>query len=526
MRNFVRAAWGWRKNTVPNFPVEINPNWPFAKNIVGHWLLSGLPIRDTTQRNVNGSLSGVPAISVTLPGPALNFNGGPYASIPFIPPYGAANFTFSIWAIAAASGQGTYRAAFDTRQSSPTYTGFVFYATPANGWECWDANGNNLRNGTDAPVVAGQLVNLVLVNTYNGSSYTNTFYVNGVETLHDIYTDMVTANLSAFGARSPGGGAAGQLPFVGTLSNATWLNVPLSGGAVAELLYQESFAMLRPKALKGFFFATPASGALTVLPGAGTIELAGQAPSVAIGDVLSPGAATIELVGEAPTADVGVTVSPGAGTIALAGEAPTADIGVAVSPGAGTIELAGGAPTLDLGVVVAPGAGTISLAGEAPTVTTGGSSITVAPGAGTISLAGGAPTAEVGITVAPGSGTVEIAGGAATAEVGVSVEPGAGTVEIAGEIPTLDIGLTEAPGAGTIALAGEAPGVAWGTVLAPGAGTISLAGVKPIVVVGGLIIPATAPGDFVRFSAPVDLVTFAVPVDVAHFAAPIDLVGE
>ena len=53
-----------------------------------------------------------------------------------------------------------------------------------------------------------------------------------------------------------------------------------------------------------------------ILPGAGVVSLAGAAPTVAYGTVLTPGAGTVSLAGAAPTVSTGTvntTVAPGAG---------------------------------------------------------------------------------------------------------------------------------------------------------------------------------------------------------------------
>ena len=242
----------WRKNTVPNFPVEVDWQNGFAGNLVGYWLLDGLPIADLSAQNGVAALTGSPVSALAGGGPALAFNNGPYATISYTSAFNTSNFTFSILATATA-GQGANRSAFDCRTTSP-YSGFVFYATSGNVWQCWNGNGNNFTFTTTFPVVLGETVALTVVGTTGAHAY---FYVNGElsGTLSSGSSITPTVNL-IIGARS--GPNLGQLPFQGILSNAFWLNRALDAADV-QMLAAEPFAMLRPKR-EVWYYSAPSGG--------------------------------------------------------------------------------------------------------------------------------------------------------------------------------------------------------------------------------------------------------------------------
>jgi hypothetical protein len=201
-------------------------------------------------------------------------------------------------------------------------------------------------------------------------------------------------------------------------------------------------AVLRPRRPR--IASAAAGGDVTVLPGRGTIEVAGLAPGVAANVTASPGAGSLSVAGLAPSVAAATTASPGAGTITVAGFAPDVAAGVTASPGAGAITVAGFAPSIAAGITAAPGAGAISVAGLAPVVSIG-ASVIAAPGAGAIVLDGFAPAVAVLVAVSPGAGSIAVAGFAPDVAAGVTVSPGAGTLAVGGLVPVVALTASEIP---------------------------------------------------------------------------------
>ena len=79
-------------------------------------------------------------------------------------------------------GAGSYRSPVTSRQTSATVlAGYIFYAGAGNTWEFWTGNGtgwNALTTAaTNGAVVIGAWTHLV--GTYNATSLTMSFYING-----------------------------------------------------------------------------------------------------------------------------------------------------------------------------------------------------------------------------------------------------------------------------------------------------------------------------------------------------------
>jgi hypothetical protein len=170
------------------------------------------------------------------------------------------------------------------------------------------------------------------------------------------------------------------------------------------------------------------SGAVTVTPGLGALDLTGFAPTAQTPVTVTPGVGALDLTGFAPTVQTPTQVTPGTGALDLTGFAPTVQTPVTVTPGVGTLDLTGFAPTVQTPVTVTPGVGALDLTGFAPTVQT---PTTVTPGVGALELTGFAPTVSVGggaATVTPGVGEVILEGFAPTISVGGGPPPVVGSV--------------------------------------------------------------------------------------------------
>lgn len=145
--------------------------------------------------------------------------------------------------------------------------------------------------------------------------------------------------------------------------------------------------------------AAGGGGGTSVTPGAGTLTIAGYAPTIArtAGQNIQPGAGSLILTGYVPviTRSTGQTVSPAAGVITITGHVPAVarTVNHSVAPGSGSIAITGPIPTVTrtTGRIVQPGAGALTLTGYAPTVARTAAQ-SVHPGAGALALTGYAPT--------------------------------------------------------------------------------------------------------------------------------------
>lgn len=203
--------------------------------------------------------------------------------------------------------------------------------------------------------------------------------------------------------------------------------------------------------------------------GAGSLTFTGAAPSL-IEDgpgVVSPGAGRLCFVGhserwgvglvfggEAPTVSVAVgsvTEQPGAGSLTLAGQAPT--IGTSVSPSLGSLTINGLAPSLFTEFNATPLVGSLVLTGAAPTaiVPTG-----IVPGVAALVLASDAPsiTAGANVIAEPSTGSLTFSSAAPVADEDHIVIAVAGALTLASAAPVAD---TEIVPAGALNLLGYAP---------------------------------------------------------------------
>ena len=237
-----------------------------------------------------------------------------------------------------------------------------------------------------------------------------------------------------------------------------------------------------------------AAAGTTITPGAGTVTLAGAAPSATrtANQWSTPAAGAVSLTGYAPSVQNGASysITPPAGAVVLAGAAPSvsASNATTITPGAGSLTITGAAPVLTL-TLPAPAAGAIVLQGYAPTVQNG-ASYSVTPGAGSVVLSGAAPgvSATAYQWVTPGAGSVVLTGAAPSVQNGQSytVTPPAGSVAITGAAPTVARTAHQwiTPGSGAVVLTGAAPSASqagsWN--LTPGAGAIQITGYAPTVI--------------------------------------------
>ncbi len=120
----------------------------------------------------------------------------------------------------------------------------------------------------------------------------------------------------------------------------------------------------------GPFINETVSAAKTVTPSAGSLTIAGQAPSVTRQESVSPGAGALAITGYAPTISIvsDKAVAPDAGALTITGLAPTVTTQEVVTAGAGSLAIAGLAPVVTSQENVTAGVGDLAIAGQAPSI--------------------------------------------------------------------------------------------------------------------------------------------------------------
>lgn len=235
----------------------------------------------------------------------------------------------------------------------------------------------------------------------------------------------------------------------------------LSSGA-AGLWGDASTGLIAADSLTAGDFASPGT---TVTPGAGTLTLAGQAPTVA--------------------RTTNATITPAAAALALLGQEPQLLKHIVTAGDVDSHSYVGGDGLV--GGLEPPqntqpqtGDGALLLAGQAPTVTaTTGSNVTATPAAGALVLAGLAPTVLASLSASPSAGALVLAGQAPSLLQNLIAQPAAGSLVLAGQAPAVLQDSVRAPAAGALVLAGQAPVLLQDSIRAPGAGALVLAGQAP-----------------------------------------------
>ena len=147
----------------------------------------------------------------------------------------------------------------------------------------------------------------------------------------------------------------------------------------------------------------------TVSPGAGIINLTGQAPSIVLDLILSPAAESIVLTGYAPSVPINVTVTPDAESITVTGQTPTVTLGANVAPDAGSITVTGQQPVVIVDQVVQPASESITVTGQVPVVVSG-ADVVVQPGAGSVTVTGQAPALAIDQIIQPAAESITLTG--------------------------------------------------------------------------------------------------------------------
>ncbi len=159
--------------------------------------------------------------------------------VPFDAALNPASFTVECWA-KAQGGAGSYRSPVTSRESAGgVAAGYMFYANSGNTWAFWTGNGsgwNTLTTTvTNGPVVLGAWTHLV--GTYDASSLTMSFYINGALVLQQ--TNVTVVPVGTAGSPRPlrvGAGAtegAGNYWFNGSVDEVAVYPSVLTAAQVA-----------------------------------------------------------------------------------------------------------------------------------------------------------------------------------------------------------------------------------------------------------------------------------------------------
>jgi hypothetical protein len=210
-------------------------------------------------------------------------------------------------------------------------------------------------------------------------------------------------------------------------------------------------------------------------PAAGTLTLAGLAPSLALAFGIAAGA--LGFTGYEPSVNVGPRIEIPAGTLTLKGPArPSSSF--TLSPDPASLTFTGYAPTALATTTLAPDVGTLVLTGQAPSL-----ALTNPVDAGALAFTGYAPSLAVGVTIEIGTGSLVFKGPARPTTVNTTLEPGVGSLAFTGYAPSL--ALTLPIDVGALTLTGYAPTVSVssaGDVAIPiAAGALTLSGVQPSI---------------------------------------------
>lgn len=230
--------------------------------------------------------------------------------------------------------------------------------------------------------------------------------------------------------------------------------------------------------------AAAASGS-SVLPGAGSIQVIGLAPSLTSERLIAPAAGLVTFTGLVPGQSRETTVRPEVGSIRFPfdGLAPRLDY----DPHPFALRMVGLSPTLQLSfasnATTLPDVGALQTLGLVPVLYTERG---IQPGVGLIAFGGLSPNALDENAIGPSTGIITLAGLAPTLYAEALVQPGVGLITLDGLVPTVidsSAGSAILPDVGQLTLFGQAPDL---QLTAPVAQHVALViqGLAPTLVAG------------------------------------------
>lgn len=222
----------------------------------------------------------------------------------------------------------------------------------------------------------------------------------------------------------------------------------------------------------------------TVQPNSGDLLYAGQIPNIVAEFTVRPDTGQIVYAGQDPTIRTFNTVQPTQGELLYAGFAPTIETFRTVSPASGQVLYAGQEPTIRSEYLVLPDSGTLTYEGQQPVIAVVGA-ITVQPGSGALTYLGQDPTLRTEYRLGPDTGTVVYAGQIPTilTEQIATVQPTQGQVLYSGQAPTLRTEIRLGPNSGAVVYEGQIPTVVGEqiAIVQPGSGEVFYAGQTPVI---------------------------------------------
>lgn len=209
-----------------------------------------------------------------------------------------------------------------------------------------------------------------------------------------------------------------------------------------------------------------------VEPGVGSISITGLGPSMEPNYTVSPGLTALQIVGLAPTAFASITIDVGAGSLSISGLQPNPQRDVTSSPFAGVITTAGYAPFVSATDArrVDPPIAALAITGLAPII---GVSHLRSPPIASLTINGLGPTVTSSTFTAfvesPADGVIVVQGYAPLALVSVQIATPVGAITAQGYAPSIATTVPVAIGAGSIVIEGYAPTIKFATWNASGA---------------------------------------------------------
>lgn len=222
-----------------------------------------------------------------------------------------------------------------------------------------------------------------------------------------------------------------------------------------------------------------------IAPLVGSISLSGIAPLVTQQLSIAPSAGTMTMTGAAPSLSAPTTITPTVGALAFTGIAPSLELGVP-APLTGSLVISGLAPTVITGIGRVPVVGSISISGVAPTVSL---QVYGIPLVGALTLSGVAPTVTSTGSIQPSAGELVLTGTQAVIGGDRAATPSAGALVLSGNQPVLDSAVSVQPSTGQLAFTGVQAGVSLQLTITPSVGALAMTGIEPQVLASRFISP-------------------------------------
>ena len=474
----------WRKNTVPTRPVELIPDHPLARGLVGLWIPGIGNLDYSLSGNNIGTLTGSPPVIGSQSGPAMNFSGAQKAQM--VSPNGPPALTgLTVCALMTPAVTSRGDAVTNWTNGTGNSEFDLLYGATAGAPQFFIGNASPFSSGPSSIIMAvGH--EYYVSGTYDGA--TVAVYVGGV-------LGNSAANAGGFGSGAAipvtlGNNTNGDGPYKGSLGSASIYRVAQPPAMLAWLA-AEPFAMLRERAPPILYsFAGGGGGGTTVvLVGAAATTAAGAFASVLSFPLTgASAAATAGALSIAETIHLtGAAAAAAAGTLSIAETVPFTGAAAAAAAGrfalSESFTLSPATAAATAGALTASTGTVVPLTGAAAAAAAGrfalSESFTLSPA--TATAAAGILTASTG-TVVPLTGAAATAAAAPLGIADVTALAGAAASATAGVFSVAD----------ALALAGAAAATTAGTLL-PYTGTVLLQGAVAVTAAGIILVETVNP---------------------------------